>query len=138
MGKLRLPFVFEFLLVLVACVLVVIACGQPTKGIKIDVYNNCDNNIKLCRVCDHIIPGDRDVDYLVLTEDDPKGSIEIWRQDTLLEKFNVTGNTFPENEEFLKVTITVSCEEDPLGPLFETITATSSSSSVTVAPVDFL
>ena len=136
MWKFRLPFVFEFSLVLAACLLVVIACGQPTKGIKIDVYNNSSDNIRLCRVCDHVIPGDRDVDYLVLTEDDPKGSFEIWRQDTMLEKFNVTGNTFPANEEFLKVTITVSSEEDPLGPLFDTFTAVSSDSSVTVVPID--
>ena len=98
MNRFRLPFILEISLALAFSVLVVMCCDNPP-GISVDIENGCSDNIKLCRVCDHIIPGDTDKNFLFLTEIQKNDSFGIWRQDYCLAKFNVTGKTFPDEPD---------------------------------------
>jgi len=98
MNRFRFPFILELSLALAFSVLVLMCCDNPP-GISVDIENGCSDNIKLCKVCDHVIPGDAEKNWLTLTESQKTDFFEIWRQDRCLAKFNVTGEKFPDEPE---------------------------------------
>ena len=133
MKRIHIPFFTELIFVLVLSVLLAVACG--TSPLSVHVKNGCNDNIKLCKNCEHIKSNATDRDALGFYEANDTATLQIWRAALCMAQWNVTALTVPDedSDDELQDTITITAEiVDPTYPFDDIFSAKSSKGYVSL------